>query len=139
MMGRDLEALAEAPAGSIVAVAGFEEYVHRSPALAPMTFQAAPIMRVAVEPVHPPELPQLEAGLKRLHRVDPFVEIEVSPEGENIVCAAGEVHMEQCIKDLRERFAKIDIQASPPLVKFHESAAPRVSATLSWNFTSGGD
>ena len=132
MMGRDLEALAEAPAGSIVAVAGFEEYVHRSatlvsdpdlPALAPMTFQAAPIMRVAVEPVHPPELPQLEAGLKRLHRVDPFVEIEVSPEGENIVCAAGEVHMEQCLKDLRERFAKIDIQASPPLVKFHESVA----------------
>ena len=33
----------------------------------------------------------------------------------------GEVHLEMCIKDLRERFAKIDLQVSPPLVAFRES------------------
>ena len=34
---------------------------------------------------------------------------------------AGEVHLEMCIKDLRERFARIDIHVSPPLVAFRES------------------
>ena len=33
----------------------------------------------------------------------------------------GEVHLEMCIKDLRERFAKIELQVSPPLVAFRES------------------
>ena len=34
---------------------------------------------------------------------------------------AGEVHLEMCIKDLRERFARIDLQVSAPLVAFRES------------------
>ena len=46
---------------------------------------------------------------------------------------AGEVHLEMCIKDLRERFARIDIHVSAPLVAFRESAffpseAPEVVA-----------
>ena len=47
--------------------------------------------------------------------------------------SAGEVHLEMCIKDLRERFARIDIHVSAPLVAFRESAffpseAPEVVA-----------
>ena len=34
---------------------------------------------------------------------------------------AGEVHLETIIKDLRERFARIELQVSPPLVAFRES------------------
>ena len=30
--------------------------------------------------------------------------------GEHVLGAAGEVHLENCIKDLKERFAKIDLQ-----------------------------
>lgn len=33
----------------------------------------------------------------------------------------GEVHLETCIKDLRERFARCDLVVSPPLVAFRES------------------
>ena len=35
---------------------------------------------------------------------------------------SGEVHLEMCIKDLRERFARIELQVSKPLVAFRESA-----------------
>jgi len=34
---------------------------------------------------------------------------------------AGEVHLETVIKDLKERFARIQLQVSPPLVAFRES------------------
>lgn len=34
---------------------------------------------------------------------------------------AGEVHLETIIKDLRERFARVEVRVSPPLVAFRES------------------
>lgn len=35
--------------------------------------------------------------------------------------AAGELHLERCLLDLRERFAKIDISVSKPIVPFRET------------------
>lgn len=34
----------------------------------------------------------------------------------------GEVHLETCVKDLRERFARVDLVVSPPLVAFRRGA-----------------
>lgn len=77
-----------------------------------MTFQCAAIVRVAVEPSLPSELPKLEQGLKKLCKADPFVEVELLPTGEHVVAAAGEVHLLTCLKDLKERYAKIDLEVS---------------------------
>ncbi|MEW5312778.1 MAG: hypothetical protein WDW38_004386 [Sanguina aurantia] len=41
--------------------------------------------------------------------------------GEHVLGAAGEVHLETCLKDLRERFARIELLVSPPLVAFRET------------------
>ena len=38
-----------------------------------------------------------------------------------MLAAAGEVHLERCIKDLTDRFAKVDLVVSPPLVSFRET------------------
>jgi ribosome assembly protein 1 len=78
--------------------------------MAPLHVQAAPIVRVAVEPVLPTEMPRLVEGLRLLNRADPFVEVGVMDTGEHVLGAAGEVHLETCIKDLRERFAGIQLQ-----------------------------
>lgn len=49
-------------------------------------------------------------GLRLLNRADPFVEVEVLESGEHVLGAAGEVHLETCVKDLQERFARIQLQ-----------------------------
>lgn len=130
MMGRALERLGSVPAGCVLALGGLDTAILKSatlsssPAvrpLAPMTFQAAPIVRVAVEPVAPADLPRLVEGLRLLNRADPFVEVSVLDSGEHVLGAAGEVHLETCVKDLRERFARVELQVSPPLVAFRES------------------
>ncbi|KAK9824164.1 hypothetical protein WJX72_008216 [[Myrmecia] bisecta] len=130
MMGRGLERLSQVPAGNVVALGGLDTAILKSatlsstPAcrpLAPMLFQAAPIVRVAVEPAHPAEMPQLVEGLRLLNKADPFVEVVLQESGEHVLGAAGEVHLETIIKDLRERFARIELQVSPPLVAFRES------------------
>ncbi|XP_021892597.1 LOW QUALITY PROTEIN: elongation factor-like GTPase 1 [Carica papaya] len=56
-----------------------------------------------------------------LNRADPFVEVTVSSRGEHVLAAAGEVHLERCIKDLKERFAKVSLEVSPPLVSYKET------------------
>ncbi|GJT53205.1 elongation factor-like GTPase 1 [Tanacetum coccineum] len=52
---------------------------------------------------------------------DSFVEISVSAKGEHVLVVAGEVHLERCIKDLKDRFEKVDLVVSPPLMSFRET------------------
>lgn len=49
------------------------------------------------------EMKQLVHGLKLLNQSDPCVEIMVQETGEHIVTAAGEVHLQKCLDDLRYR------------------------------------
>ena len=51
--------------------------------------QAAPIVRVAIEPADPGQMAALAAGLRLLNRADPFVEVTVQESGEHVVGAAG--------------------------------------------------
>jgi hypothetical protein len=55
-------------------------------------------------------MPALAEGLRLLNRADPFVEVGLTDKGEQLLGAAGEVHLETCVKDLRERFARVDFQ-----------------------------
>lgn len=68
-----------------------------------LVVQAAPIVRVAVEPQTVADLPALARGLRLLNRADPFVEVTLAATGEHVIAAAGEVHLERCIKDLQVR------------------------------------
>jgi ribosome assembly protein 1 len=74
---RSLERLSSVPAGNVLALSGLETAILKSatlcssPAalpLAPMTFQAAPIVRVALEPSCPSDMAALAQGLKLLNR-----------------------------------------------------------------------
>jgi ribosome assembly protein 1 len=85
-----------------------------------MMFQASAIVKVAVEPENVQDMPLLLEGLRLLNRADAFVEMEVMDSGEHVLSAAGEVHLERCINDLRERFARVPIRVSKPLVNFKE-------------------
>jgi ribosome assembly protein 1 len=86
-----------------------------------MTFQVSPTLKVAVEPSYPADLGALLKGLKLLNQADPLLVYTVSQRGEHVLAAAGEVHLERCIKDLQERFAKVQLEVSKPLVSFKET------------------
>ena len=48
-------------------------------------------------------------------------QLAMQSQSQALLLPAGEVHLETIIKDLRERFARIELQVSPPLVAFRES------------------
>ena len=76
---------------------------------------------MALEPVNPSQLPILRQGLKLLNQVDPAIEVVVQPTGEHVIIAAGELHLQRCLTDLKERFAPIELDVSKPIVGFRES------------------
>ena len=45
----------------------------------------------------------LERGLRLLNQSDPCVEIMIQENGEHVIMAAGEVHLQKCLDDLTQR------------------------------------
>jgi ribosome assembly protein 1 len=66
-------------------------------------------------------MPQLVEGLRLLNQSDPCVQVMIQETGEHVIVTAGELHLERCLKDLRDRFAGIEIQASESIVPFRET------------------
>nr|XP_034986724.1 elongation factor-like GTPase 1 [Zootoca vivipara]XP_034986726.1 elongation factor-like GTPase 1 [Zootoca vivipara] len=130
LMGRGLEELHEVPSGNVLGIGGLQEFVLKSATLSsspacppfnPLSFDATPIVRVAVEPKHPSEMPQLVKGMKLLNQADPCVQVLIQETGEHVLITAGEVHLQRCLDDLKERFARIEISASEPIIPFRET------------------
>ncbi|MBN3296321.1 EFL1 GTPase, partial [Amia calva] len=130
LMGRELEELEEVPSGNVLGIGGMGEYILKSatistssacPPFTPLNFEANPIVRVAVEPKHPSEMHKLVRGMKLLNQADPCAEVLIQETGEHVLVTAGEVHLQRCLDDLRQRFAKIEISASEPIIPFRET------------------
>ena len=136
LMGRGLEVLNSVPAGVVCGIAGLEGHVLKSGTLcsqlegavnlAGVSMGSAPIVRVALEPSNPADLDKMIKGMKLLEQSDPCAQYEVLESGEHVILTAGELHFERCLKDLRERFAKCDIQAGEPIVPYRETIVSAV-------------
>jgi len=130
MMGRYVEPIEDCPCGNTVALVGIDQYLLKSGTISDnegahnlrvMKFSVSPVVRVAVEPKNPSELPKLVEGLKRLSKSDPCVKCYIEESGEHIVAGAGELHLEICLKDLAEEFTGIELVTTDPVVSYRET------------------
>lgn len=134
MMGRYVEPIEDCPCGNTVALVGIDQYLLKSGTISDnenahnlrvMKFSVSPVVRVAVEPKNPSELPKLVEGLKRLSKSDPCVKCYIEESGEHIVAGAGELHLEICLKDLQEEFTGIELVTTDPVVSFRETVSAK--------------
>jgi len=87
-----------------------------------MKYSVSPVVRVAVTPKNPNDLPKLVEGLKRLSKSDPLVQCSMEESGEHIIAGCGELHIEICLKDLQEDFMNgAPIVISDPVVSYRET------------------
>jgi len=131
MMGRMVEQLVDCPCGNIVGLVGVDTYILKAGTIAShaeahpfvtMKYSVSPVVRVAVECANASDLPKLMEGLKRLAKSDPLVLCFTAPTGEHVIAGAGELHLEICLKDLKEDFMKgAPIKISEPVVSFCET------------------
>merc|ERR1712056_52491 len=136
MMGRYIEAIEDVPCGNICGLVGVDQFLVKTGTLTTlkeahnmkvMKFSVSPVVRVAVEPKNPADLPKLVEGLKRLSKSDPMVQCIIEESGEHIIAGAGELHLEICLKDLEEDHAQIPLKKSDPVVSYRETVSEESS------------
>eukprot|EP00389_Voromonas_pontica_P005015 GDKH01007492.1.p1 GENE.GDKH01007492.1~~GDKH01007492.1.p1 ORF type:complete len:839 (-),score=342.47 GDKH01007492.1:343-2859(-) len=138
IMGRYVEQVADVPCGNTCGLVGVDQYLLKSGTIttwdqahniADMKYSVSPVVRVAVKPKDMKELPKLVDGLKKLSKSDPLVICSIEESGEHIVAGCGELHIEICLKDLRDEYAQIDFTVSDPVVSYRETVQALSSIT----------
>jgi ribosome assembly protein 1 len=103
IMGRELISLESVPAGNVLGIGGLEGKILKNGSICSVTpginlagvqLGSAPIVRVALEPVWPGDLPKLVEGLRLLNQADSCVQVLVQDTGEHVILTAGELHLE---------------------------------------------
>merc|ERR1711868_322267 len=138
MMGRTTEQIQDVPCGNTVALVGVDQFILKSGTLTTietahnitaMKYSVSPVVKVAVKPKDGKDLPKLVEGLKKLSKSDPLVVCTTEESGEHVIAGCGELHVEICLKDLREEYAQCDFVMSDPVVSYRETVTATSSQT----------
>ena len=130
MMGGKVEAVPDVPCGNTVGLVGVDQFLMKQGTIATdetahnikvMKYSVSPVVRVAVDVKNAADLPKLVEGLKKLSKSDPLVLCYTEESGEHIIAGCGELHVEICLKDLVEEYAKCDIKKGDPVVTYKET------------------
>merc|ERR1712079_826000 len=139
MMGRTTEQIADVPCGNTVALVGVDQFLLKSGTIttldsahniADMKYSVSPVVKVAVRAKDGKDLPKLVEGLKKLSKSDLLVVCTTEESGEHVIAGCGELHVEICLKDLREEYAQCDFSISDPVVSYRETVSEQSSMTV---------
>nr|XP_039255235.1 116 kDa U5 small nuclear ribonucleoprotein component-like [Styela clava] len=87
----------------------------------PLKFCTSSVVKIAVEPVNPSELPKMLDGLRKVNKSYPLITTKVEESGEHVVLGTGELYLDCVMHDLRKMYAEIDIKVADPVVAFCET------------------
>merc|ERR1712078_383576 len=138
MMGRTTEQIQDVPCGNTVALVGVDAYITKSGTIttiedahniACMKYSVSPVVKVAVKVKDGKDLPKMVEGLKKLAKSDPLVLTSIADSGEHVIAGCGELHVEICLKDLREEYAQCEFIMADPVVSYRETVTGESSQT----------
>lgn len=136
------------PAGNLVLLSGISNSISKTATVVPVSMPdnedpyifrpvrhfTESVMKVAVEPINPSELPKMLEGLRKISRSYPLVTTKVEESGEHVVLGTGELYMDCVLHDLRTLYAEMDIKVSDPVTRFCETVT-ETSAIMCYAIT----
>lgn len=123
----------EAPPGCLVLIGGIDNSITKTATVVstqvedelhvfrPIKHLTQSVLKIAVEPIAPSELPKMLDGLRKINKSYPLVSTKVEESGEHIILGTGELYLDSVMHDLRRIFAEIEIKVSDPIVQFRET------------------
>mmetsp|Transcript_20474 Transcript_20474/g.20587 ORF Transcript_20474/g.20587 Transcript_20474/m.20587 type:complete len:983 (-) Transcript_20474:782-3730(-) len=93
-----------------------EVYIFRS-----LKFDVTAVMKLAVEPLNPSELPKMVEALRRINKSYPVVTTRVEESGEHVILGTGELAMDCIMHDIRHLYSDIEVKVADPVVAFCET------------------
>ena len=121
------------PAGNWVLIEGIDEPIVKTSTLTdlppsselhifrPLKFNTQSVIKIAVEPVNPSELPKMLDGLRKVNKSYPLLNNRVEESGEHVILGTGELYLDCVMHDLRKMYSEIDIKVADPVVSFCET------------------
>ena len=82
----------------------------------PLKFNTQSVIKIAVEPVNPSELPKMLDGLRKVNKSYPLLNTRVEESGEHVILGTGELYLDCVMHDLRKLYSEIDIKVADPVV-----------------------
>lgn len=140
-LGRFNIEISSAIAGNLVLLSGVDHSIKKTATLcdvnppagasddyaaaifAPLKFDTSSVIKLAVEPFIPSELPKMVEALRRVNKTYPLVTTKVEESGEHIILGTGELYMDCIMHDLRHLYSDIEIKVADPVVSFCETVA----------------
>lgn len=119
--------------GSIVLIDGIDGSINKSATLVhkdnsedayiyqPVQLLTESVVKIAVEPINPSELPKMLQGLRMINKSYPAIVTKVEESGEHVLIGTGELYMDCVLHDLRKLYTEIDIKVSDPVTRFCET------------------
>eukprot|EP01065_Artemidia_motanka_P025396 TRINITY_DN30400_c0_g1_i1.p1 TRINITY_DN30400_c0_g1~~TRINITY_DN30400_c0_g1_i1.p1 ORF type:complete len:989 (+),score=311.16 TRINITY_DN30400_c0_g1_i1:60-2969(+) len=129
--GRRRIAVTAAPAGMWVLIEGIDGSIGKTATVcrpqnaAAATFRhvdvGTSVMKIAVEPLRPSELPKMVEGLRKINMTYPGAQTRVEESGEHVIIGTGEMYMDSIMHDLRRMYADIEVKVADPVTTFCET------------------
>ena len=144
MHSDELEDIAVAPAGEIVAMFGVEcasgdTFTDGKAKIALSSMHVAdPVMSLAITPLSRDTGAQFSKALSRFQREDPTLRVHFDGEtGETIISGMGELHLEIYVERMRREY-KVETKTGKPRVNFRETVTSRATFDYTHKKQSGG-
>ncbi|KAI1090348.1 P-loop containing nucleoside triphosphate hydrolase protein [Rostrohypoxylon terebratum] len=136
------------PAGNWVLLSGVDNSIVKSATIVPPKLEddeeayifkpiahfTESVLKVAVEPINPSELPKMLDGLRKINKSYPLITTKVEESGEHIILGTGELYMDCVLHDLRRLYATMELKVSDPVTRFCETV-DEMSATKCYAIT----
>lgn len=117
-----LRGISESIGKSATIVCTRSAHSRRARVLKPLMEQlTSGVVKVAVEPVRPAELPKMVVGLQKCMKTFPSLQSRVEDSGEHTIVGSGELYMDCVLRDLRENYGNVEVKVSDPVVPFAET------------------
>lgn len=129
MIGDRCISMPSIPAGNVVALTGVDKCLLKTATITTssiahnfrvMKFSVSPVVRVAVDVKDPTDHAKLIEGLKKLVQADSLVQV-FNENGQQVIAAAGELHLEICLTDLEKTHARCALKVATPIVTYRET------------------
>ncbi|KAJ3209977.1 hypothetical protein HDU67_005777 [Dinochytrium kinnereticum] len=123
------------PAGNLVLLSGIDASIVKTATVTsliptedepvypfrPLKFSTTPVLKVAVEPLNPTELPKMLDGMRKIKKSYAILDAVVEESGEHVLIGTGELYLDCVLHDLRRLYSEIEIKVADPVVVFRET------------------
>ncbi|KAJ1988447.1 hypothetical protein GGI25_005268 [Coemansia spiralis] len=103
----------------------------------PIQLPTVSVMKIAVEPVVPIELPKMLSGLRKIGKTYPLAQTRVEESGEHVILGTGELYLDCIMHDLRCMYSEIEIKVADPVVSFRETVSETSAIKVYGNSPNG--